>query len=63
MLLRGKVSSIESSGTRVTFPDKNNAVSAPLKKIDSVGLLEVGDNVLVAFFSNSMKDAIIIGKY
>lgn len=63
MILRGKVSSIETGGTRVTFPDKNNAVSSPLQKISSVGLLEVGNRVVVVFFSSNMKDALIIGKY
>lgn len=63
MILKGKVSSIETEGTRVTFPDRNNTVSAPLAKTSSVGILEIGNDVVVVFFSDNMRDGIIIGKY
>lgn len=63
MILKGRVSSMEPEGTRVTFPDRNDAVSAPLQKLDNVEVLETGDRVVVAFFSGSMKDGVIIGKY
>lgn len=63
MILKGKVSSIETEGARVTFPDRNNTVSAPLTKTSSVGILEIGNDVVVVFFSDNMRDGIIIGKY
>ncbi|TZE82005.1 hypothetical protein [Calorimonas adulescens] len=63
MVLKGKVSSIESSGIRVLFPERDNDVSWPLKAASHVGTLQVGDNVAVVFFSNSMNDGLIIAKF
>lgn len=63
MVLKGKVSSIESAGVRVVFPDRENTVSPLLKIASHVGPLEVGNDVAVIFFSNSMKDGLIIAKF
>jgi hypothetical protein len=63
MILKGKVSSVEGTKARITFIDKENDVSSPLEKASHIGLLEVGDNVVVAFFSENMADGLIIAKY
>ena len=63
MVLKGIVSSIEETGTRVAFPDKENTVSAPLQKVSSVGILGIGDNIVVVFFSNNMQEGLILAKY
>lgn len=63
MILRGIVSSMEAAGTRVTFPDKENTVSAPLPSAASVGALTVGNNVAVVFFADNMSDGLILAKY
>lgn len=62
MIQKAKVSSIDSEGVRVLLPEKNNAVSAPLRVASHVGNLQVGDNVVVVFFSG-MKDGLIIAKF
>lgn len=62
MMFRGKVSSIEGGKYRVTFPDRENIVSYPLIKAEHVGLLNIGDNVVVAFFAGSL-DGIIIARF
>lgn len=63
MVLKGKVSSVELEGARVVFPDKDNTVSSPLKVAAHVGILQTGDNVAAIFFSDNMKDGLIIAKY
>jgi len=63
MILKGKVSSIEGSKVRVVFPDKMNSVSAPLDVAEHVGSLQTGDDVAVIFFSNSLKDGLVIAKF
>lgn len=63
MILKGIVSSIEAIGIRVAFPEKENTVSPPLQMVSSVGGLEVGNNVLVIFFSDTMKDGLILARY
>ena len=63
MILKGIVSSIENNGVRVTFKEKENIVSGTLSKAQHVDILEVGNNVVVAFFNNSKKSGIIIAKY
>lgn len=62
MILKGKVSSIEITGTRVVFPERENDVSPPLLKAAHVGVLQVGDSVVVVFFSTNMVDGVIIAK-
>lgn len=63
MVLKGIVSSIEDGKVRVTFPDKENDVSAPLPMASHVTLLEVGNRVVVIFFSPGMVDGLIIAKF
>jgi hypothetical protein len=63
MIDKGIVSSIESSGARVILPNKENTVSAPLPSASGVGLLNIGDNVVVAFFSDNLQDGIILAKF
>lgn len=63
MFLKGFVTSTENNEARVTFPDRNNNVSPPLKIADHVGVLNINDSVAVMFFSNNMKDGLIIAKY
>jgi len=63
MLLKGVVTSIQLNEARVTFPDKNNNVSPPLKIASHVGDLSIDNNVAVMFFSNNMSDGLIIAKY
>lgn len=63
MILKGIVSSIETDGTRVTFPEKENAVSPPLQKVSCVNTLEVGNKVIVILFSDNMKDGLILAEY
>ena len=57
--LKGFVSSNESTGSRVTFPEKENVVSPPLQTFNGVTVFEIGTNVLVIFFSDNMKDGLI----
>jgi len=63
MVLRGIVSSIEEAGTRVAFPDKESTVSAPLPKVSSVGILEIGSSIVAVFFSDNLQDGLILAKY
>lgn len=63
MVLRGIVSSIGIDGTRATFPDKENVVSAPLLVAVGVGTLEIGNNIVAVFFSDNMQDGLILAKY
>lgn len=62
MIEKCKVSSIDSSGTRVILIDKDNAVTPPLSTAAHVGPLEIGDMVAVIFF-NSLSDGLIIAKF
>jgi hypothetical protein len=62
-MLKGIVSSIEPKGIRVTFIDRNNVVSPPLSKAVHVGELQLGNNVVVEFFSDNMLDGLIIAKF
>ena len=62
MVLKCKVSSLDSSGTRVILLDRGNAVTPPIATADHVGTLEVGDIVAVAFFGN-LSDGLIIAKF
>jgi hypothetical protein len=61
MILKCKVSSIDSSGTRVILLDRGNAVTPPIQTAAHVGVLEVGDIVAVVFFNN-FSDGLIIAK-
>jgi hypothetical protein len=63
MILKGIVTGTDTLGTRVTFKDRDNNVSAPLKKSSHIGNLELGDFVAVVFFSNNMTDGIIIARW
>lgn len=63
MLLKGQVSSIESDGVRVTFKERDNTVSAPLKTALHITELSVGNNVAVVFFSDNMADGLIIARW
>ncbi|MGE5631703.1 MAG: hypothetical protein ACM3TR_11475 [Caulobacteraceae bacterium] len=63
MELKGKVSTIESGGVRVTFENYESTVSAPIDVATHVGELMVGDMVAVIFFSDNMKDGLVIAKY
>lgn len=63
MNLNGIVSSTYDKGVRVTFPGRENAVSNILKIAAHVGPLNVGDNVVVIFFSNNMTDGLVIAKF
>lgn len=60
MLFKGKVSSIEETGVRVTI---NDVLSPLMKQAAHVGSLEVGQSVVVAFFSDNMMDGLIMAKY
>ena len=64
MILFGKVSSIEVDNSifKIVFPDKENLVSPPLQKASHVGVLEVGDSVIVAFGSADVSSGVVIGK-
>jgi len=61
MILRGKISSIDD-GYRVTFPDREDVVSKILQKAAHVGELEVGDEVIVVFFTGQLSGGVIIAK-
>jgi len=61
MVLKGKISSIDN-GYRVTFPDKEDVVSQVLDKAEHVGELEVGDEVIVVFFTWQLSGGVIIAK-
>ncbi len=63
MVLRGRVSSIEVDGrVRVTFPGRDNTVSAPLPAAVHVGLLTIGQTVIVVFHADNLRDGTIIAK-
>ncbi|MFO7153933.1 MAG: hypothetical protein DIU64_003090 [Caldicoprobacter oshimai] len=62
MIQKAKVSSIAPEGVRVLLPERGNAVSAPLRIASHVGPLQVGDNVVVVFFSG-LEDGLIIAKF
>lgn len=60
MLFKGLVSSIGETGIRVAV---NDVLTPPIKAASHVGSLETGQSVVVAFFSDSMIDGLIIAKY
>jgi len=62
MILKCKVSSIDSTGTRVILLDRGNAVTPPIATAAHIETLEVGDIVAVAFFG-SLSDGLIIAKF
>ena len=61
MILKGKISSIDA-GYRVTFPDREDVVSQVLQKAAHVGDLDVGDDVVVVFFTGQLSGGVIIAK-
>ncbi|RII32855.1 hypothetical protein D2A34_21920 [Clostridium chromiireducens] len=63
MFLKGIVTSNQGEEARITFPDRDNTVSPLLVKASHVGDLNINDQVAVIFFSNNMKDGLIIAKY
>ena len=63
MILKGKVSSLEINGARVTFQDRENIVSSALQVASDVGTLKVGENVAAVFFSDNMNDGLIIARW
>ena len=62
MILKCKVSSIDSTGTRVILLDRGNVVTPPLSTAAHVGVLMVGDMVAAIFFDN-LSDGLIIAKF
>lgn len=63
MVLKGIVTSFEQGKPRVTFVDKENIVSPPLDVAAHVTELTINSNVAVIFFSNSMTDGVVIGRW
>jgi|GEM_PF-1965646 hypothetical protein len=71
MVLQGVISSIDGDKAKITFPDKENVVSAllpfcecilKLRAMDQIAI-SVGDKVVVALFSETMQDGLILAKY
>ncbi|OLN21396.1 hypothetical protein BTO30_14850 [Domibacillus antri] len=60
----GTVSSISGSTARITYDDRENAVSSelPIVQRGDVFQLMVGDQVLVVYLPNSKGEGFIIGK-
>lgn len=63
MVLKGILTSFEQGKPRVVFIDKEKIVSPPLNVAAHVTGLNINDNVAVIFFSNSMVDGLIIGRW
>ena len=61
MILKCKVSNMDSSGVRVILLDRDNAVTPPLSIAPHIGTLEVGDIVAVVFFGSLSDGLIIVG--
>lgn len=64
MIKKGEVSSINTGNrtARVTFKDLDNVVTSEIPYATNV-TLNIGDTVAVAFFSQSMKDGLIISVF
>lgn len=63
MILKGVVTSVETNGVRVTFPDRGNKVSGIIAIATHVGTLEINNEVVVAFFNVNMTDGLVIAKF
>ncbi len=62
MIKKGIVVDNTSNKIRVTFPDISDSISYLLGVASHVGVLDIGSNVIVAFFTDSFNDGVIIGK-
>ncbi len=64
MIRKGEVSSVDTVNriARVTFIDLDNVVTAEIPFANHVSLNN-NDKVAVAFFSDSLKDAVIIAVF
>lgn len=62
MIEKCRVSSIDSSGTRVILLDRDNKVTPPLATAAHVGILEIGD-IVAAIFFDSLSDGLIFAKF
>ena len=63
MIKKGIVVDIIGNKIRVTFPDiSDDSITYVLGVTSHVGVLEIGNKVIVAFFTDSFSDGVIIGK-
>ncbi len=64
MILKGQVSTVDNTNrkARIILPEMENIITTEIPVAQSVGLLEVNDMVVVAVFSDSLMDSIVIAK-
>lgn len=65
MILKGQVSTADNTNrkARIILPDMENIITPEIPVAQNVGLLEINDMVVVAVFSDSLADGIVIAKY
>lgn len=65
MILKGQVSTADNINrkARIILPDMENIITPEISVAQNVGLLEINDMVVVAVFSDSLADGIVIAKY
>lgn len=65
MILKGQVSTADNINrkARIILPDMENIITPEIPVAQNVGSLEVNDMVVVAVFSDSLADGIVIAKY
>jgi hypothetical protein len=65
MILKGQVSTVDNTTrkARIILPDMDNIITPEIPVSQNVGLLEVNGMVVVAVFSDSMSDSLVMAKY
>lgn len=59
----GVVNKVNSrSSIDVLFEDRDDAISSDVSLLESVGTLEVGDQVLCVFLGNGLEDGFCLGR-
>lgn len=62
MIKKGIVVDNVGNKIRVTFPDISDSLTYDMDVSSHVGILEIGNNVIVAFYTDAFSDGVIIGK-
>lgn len=64
MIRKGKISNVDNVNkkARVIFQELDDNVTAELSIMDGTPELNINDIVVVAFFSHSLKDGVVIGR-
>lgn len=62
MIKKGTVTDNVNNKIRVTFPDISDSITYVMTTAGHIGALEIGNEVIVAFFNDTFSDGIIIGR-